>query len=229
MATVSHRNGVPKLAGLDVAYASRLAQPRPNRTLPRVSVFVMERSGTPRLGRHSEERELQKKVMKSSLKGTTRLKPKPRGLGLRTTCRTGLTQPGTQEAPSPGSATPAQTHRCEQARPRVVTLRREHDAVGSVHRDARVRAGHGVARGGNTTLGAEEPRGGTAGLFGSPVFCKTDADNDFTCPKQKGLGGICSQEQGSHPGGEQRHSEPLRSSGSFLARVWSGDPGDWSS
>lgn len=68
-----------------------------------------------------------------------------------------------------------------------------------------------------------------AGLFGSPVFCKTDADNDFTCPKQKGLGGICSQEQGSHPGGEQRHSEPLRSSGSFLARVWSGDPGDWSS
>lgn len=183
MATVSHRNGVPKLAGLDVAYAIRLAQPRPNRTLPRVSVFVMERSGTPRLGRHSEERELQKKVMKSSLKGTTRLKPKPRGLGLRTTCRTGLTQPGTQEAPSPGSATPAQTHRCEQARPRVVTLRREHDAVGSVHQDARVRAGHGVARGGNTTLGAEEPRGGKRPLRGCSVpLCFAKQTQTMTSP-----------------------------------------------
>lgn len=86
----SRRNGFPKVVGLEAAYVIQPAQPCPNHTMLCVSVFATERSGTPRLGRHSEEWGLQKKMMTSSLKGT-----KLRGLGFHATCGMELMQPRT--------------------------------------------------------------------------------------------------------------------------------------
>lgn len=133
----------------------------------------MESSRTPHLGRHSEEQGLQKKVMKSALKGTSH------SAETETPEVLDFARPAEWMDAALNFRGPVPVTDIHSADAPVwtdATLWGEHSGMGSIHRDTRVWPGQGVeSEEGNSTLHTGEPRGGKRPLRGGfvpPYFAK---------------------------------------------------------